>query len=117
MARAGSSSLDREVAIKVLADRYAPGEPQERLLDEARAMARLTHPNVIAVHDAGVRHSRIFLAMELVRGVPLSTWLATPRPWLGGRGPVPPARRRPRRRSRRRSGPPRHQARQHHGRR
>ena len=79
--RARDRSLDREVAIKVLADRYAPGEPQERLLDEARAMARLTHPNVIAVHDVGVRHGRIFLAMELVRGVPLSTWLATSRPW------------------------------------
>ncbi len=78
---ARDESLDRHVAVKVLDDRYPPGEPQDRLVEEARAMARLSHPNVVAVHDVGVRNGRVYVAMELVRGVPLSTWIATAHPW------------------------------------
>src|SRR5262245_4815093 len=73
--------LDRRVAIKVLVD--AAGEDadarQRRLLREARAMAKLAHPNVITVHDVGTFEGRVFLAMEFVAGPTLSAWLREPR--------------------------------------
>ena len=77
--------LDRKVAIKVLhtgvAATDATSGPQ-RLLREAQAMARLSHPNVVAVHDVGVVGSRLFIAMELIDGSDLRRWLAeTKRPW------------------------------------
>ncbi len=74
-------ALDREVAFKVLHDCYLSEAHQERLASEARAMARLSHPNVVTVHDVGVCDGRVFVAMERVRGEPLSQWLETPRPW------------------------------------
>ncbi len=59
--------LDRAVALKVLLTRE-PAQ-QERLLREARSMARLTHPNVVSVYDAGATaDGRVFVAMELVLG-------------------------------------------------
>src|SRR3954470_6158419 len=65
--------LDRKLAVKVLRPAAAA---DQRLLREARAMARLSHPNVIAVHDVGTVDGRIFVAMELVDGVTLADWLA-----------------------------------------
>src|SRR5215470_19736047 len=44
-------------------------------------MARLNHPNVIAIYELGADHDRVFCAMELVDGVTLRHWLATPRSW------------------------------------
>src|SRR5690606_27412478 len=73
--------LDRRVALKVLHDRFLGAADQERLAEEARAMARLSHPNVVAVYDVGEREGRMFLTMELVRGEPVSRWLETPRGW------------------------------------
>jgi len=73
--------LDREVALKLLHDRFLGADHQARLAAEARAMARLSHPNVVAVYDAGVREGRAFLAMERIRGESLAAWVATPRPW------------------------------------
>lgn len=53
-----------------------------RLLREARAIARLSHPNVIAVHDIGLHGDQPFVAMELVEGSTLRSWLAaSPRSW------------------------------------
>jgi tetratricopeptide (TPR) repeat protein/predicted Ser/Thr protein kinase len=71
--------LDRRVALKLVradaavehADRL-----RERLLREAQAMARLAHPNVIAAYDIGRFGEQVFVAMELVRGGTLSSWLA-----------------------------------------
>jgi len=74
-------TLDRNVALKVLHDRYLGAADQERLANEARAMARLSHPNVVAVYDVGERDGRTFVTMELVRGQAISTWLETPRSW------------------------------------
>src|SRR5689334_6806802 len=71
--------LDRRVALKVLAHRGRSEVSRERLQlrlqREAQAMARLTHPNVVAVHDVGTFQGRVFLAMEFVDGVNLKEWL------------------------------------------
>jgi tetratricopeptide (TPR) repeat protein len=72
--RAHDPELDRAVALKVL------GHDQDeasatRLLREARSMARLAHPRVIRVYDAGICEGQVFLAMELVEGLNLAQWL------------------------------------------
>ena len=71
--------LGRRVALKLVRGQLGGGE--ERLIAEARAMARLSHPNVVAVHDAGSAGGRAFIAMELVRGEPLADWCRVDRPW------------------------------------
>ncbi|MBK9757381.1 MAG: serine/threonine protein kinase [Nannocystis sp.] len=73
--------LDRRVALKLLKAGRGRDDSQARLLREAQAMARLSHPNVVQIHDVGVHDDRVFLAMELVVGETLTGWLATPRPW------------------------------------
>ena len=72
------AELDRRVAVKVLradVDASRSQEAQLRLLREAQAMARISHPNVIAVHDVGTVGDGVFLAMELVEGTTLKGWL------------------------------------------
>src|SRR5690349_13031822 len=68
--------LDRRIALKVL-NRALAGDDdaQARLQREGRAMARLRHPNVITVHDALFRAGRGLIAMELIDGDSLATWL------------------------------------------
>ncbi len=66
--------LDRRVAIKVLQPSLL-GEGRPRLLREAKAIARIAHPNVVAVHDGGEREGSVFLAMEFVEGLTLGQWL------------------------------------------
>src|SRR5262249_55441433 len=58
------------------------GESQTRLLREARAMAQLSHPNVVAAYDVGTWSGQVFVAMEFVEGKTLRRWLrdASP-PW------------------------------------
>ena len=82
--------LDRRIALKLLHQTgLGDGErvARERLLREAKAIARLSHPNVVVVHDAGAisdatQHERVFLAMEFIEGRTLSDWLADPsRTW------------------------------------
>jgi eukaryotic-like serine/threonine-protein kinase len=72
------SDLDRKVALKFLhagrVDRS--GLPEMRLLREAQAMARLSHPNVVAVYEVGAFEEQVFLAMEFVDGTDLRGWLA-----------------------------------------
>jgi serine/threonine protein kinase/formylglycine-generating enzyme required for sulfatase activity len=75
--------LDRKVALKLI----KPGQgvkdtARARLLREAKAIARLQHPNVVAVHDVGIIDDQVFLAMEFVAGGTIKSWLAeTPRSW------------------------------------
>ena len=71
--------LDRRIALKLIRGRGAGAEA--RLLREAQAMARLAHPNVVTVHEAGLVDGSVFLAMELVDGSDLRAWLAPGRPW------------------------------------
>jgi tetratricopeptide (TPR) repeat protein len=72
--------LDRKVAIKVLRpDRRMGPLRGARLLREAQAMARLAHPNVVAIHDVGLWNEQVFVTMEYVQGSTLTIWLAQPR--------------------------------------
>ena len=70
--------LDRKVALKILhgRGRGADARSSDRLLREAKAIARLRHPNVVVVHEAGTVADRVFLAMEYVEGQTLAAWLA-----------------------------------------
>ncbi len=73
--------LDRKVAIKLL---RTPGgsRASARLTREAQALARLSHPNVVQVHESGVHRDSVFVAMEFIDGETLSDWLRGPtRPW------------------------------------
>ena len=63
--------LQRKVAIKLLRARAGSGS----LLREAKVMAQLAHPNVVAVHDVGLFEGDVFVAMELIEGVDLRAWL------------------------------------------
>lgn len=70
--------LDRDVAIKVMrADLAADDTFVSRFRREARSAARLSHPNVVAVHDQGEADGRVFLVMELVLGQTLRQVLDT----------------------------------------
>jgi hypothetical protein len=75
--------LEREIAIKLLRSDLGDDAPRlpltARMLHEAQAMARLAHPNVVAVHDVGWFGDHIFIAMELVQGETLAQWLAAAR--------------------------------------
>ena len=65
--------LDRKVAIKLLRG-GGPARARERLIREAQALARLSHPNVVAIHEIGELEGRNFLVMELIDGVTLKQW-------------------------------------------
>ncbi|MBI2930060.1 MAG: tetratricopeptide repeat protein [Planctomycetes bacterium] len=77
--RARDTRLQRDVALKLLRD-DALIEPEDRarFRREALAMARLSHPNVVAVHDVGEQGARPYLVMELVEGRPLTDVLKNP---------------------------------------
>src|SRR5262245_15925999 len=68
--RATDTTLGREVAVKVLHERYGPGSGvARRFADEARITATLQHPGIPPVHDLGVLpDGRPFLAMKLIKG-------------------------------------------------
>ena len=74
--------LDRKVALKLIKPGQGKDTARARLLREAKAIARLQHPNVVAVHDVGVFEDQVFLAMEFVAGGTIKSWLkAQPRSW------------------------------------
>lgn len=70
--------LERKVAVKLLHNRRYDPKANQRLLREARAMAKITHPNVAAIYDAGEMGERVFVAMELIAGQTLNEWCAQP---------------------------------------
>jgi hypothetical protein len=70
--------LDRKVALKLLRPRGSAEQMAKgrlRLLAEAQAQARLSHPNVVVVHDVGEHEGQVFVAMEFVEGRTLSMWI------------------------------------------
>ncbi len=77
--RGRQENLDRVVAIKVLPPYYAADiDFVERFKLEARAMAKLSHPNIVTIHDAGEEHGRLFIVMEYIGGGTLKDRMAAP---------------------------------------
>lgn len=79
--------LERKLALKLVRVRTSERNStraRARLLREARALARLRHPNVVAVHDVGEHAGRVFVAMEFIAGETLQRWLL--------RSPPPPGK-------------------------
>lgn len=70
--------LERPVAIKVLRAGLAAGEV--RLEREARALARLSHPHVVTIHEVGDHQGQIFIVMEYVPGENLRRWMTRSQP-------------------------------------
>jgi serine/threonine protein kinase/tetratricopeptide (TPR) repeat protein len=77
--KAFDPELDRPVALKLVVFGAGAEESRMRLLREAKTLAQLSHPNVIAVHDVGSHDGDVYVAMEFVVGVTLRTWLEKPR--------------------------------------
>lgn len=76
--------LGRRVAIKLVrwADRGAPLKFTARLRREAQALARISHPNIVALYDLGTTSRGSFMAMEYLHGQSLRQWLRYEvRPW------------------------------------
>lgn len=75
---ANDPELGRGVAIKVLHDaRIRSAYLAERLRREAQALARLHHPNVVAVYDVGVDDGELYIVMQLIAGTTLDRAIAT----------------------------------------
>jgi serine/threonine protein kinase/tetratricopeptide (TPR) repeat protein len=81
--RARDTRLARDVAVKVLPEAFADHPTrQARFEREARAVAALSHPNILAIHDFGTEGSVTYAVMELLEGETLSSRLARgPMPW------------------------------------
>ena len=71
--------LDRRVALKLLRVPNGSTRAAARIEREARALAKLRHPNVVTVHEVGHHEGDRFIAMDLVEGETLREWLATGR--------------------------------------
>jgi Tol biopolymer transport system component len=80
--RARDTRLGREVAVKILTDRLADSPAaRQRFGQEARAVAALAHPNILALHDVGEEGPLVFVVTELLEGETLQDRLL--------RGPIP----------------------------
>jgi hypothetical protein len=80
--RAHDPYLSRDIALKLIIGRARAADAamfQARLLREAQALARLSHPNVVAAFDVGSYDDGVFIAMELIEGASLPVWLEVPR--------------------------------------
>jgi len=74
--RAKNITLERIVALKTLAPQFsADQEFVQRFLKEARAAARLNHPNIVQIYDFGCEEGAYYLAMEYVEGQSLRALL------------------------------------------
>lgn len=73
--------LDRRVAVKLLRTAWASEHARQRLVREARALAKVSSSHVVQVYDAGEHEDNVFVAMELIEGQSLKQWLQRdPRP-------------------------------------
>ena len=75
--RGRDTRLGRDIAIKVLPERFATPSAHERFLREARACSALSHPNICAIYDLGDVDGRPFLVMELLEGETLRRFIGS----------------------------------------
>ena len=74
--KAYDPKLNRGVALKLIRAEHAQSDQSKsRLLREAQALARLSHPNVLHVYDVGTFGEQVFMTMALVKGQTLKDWL------------------------------------------
>ncbi len=74
--------LDRKVAIKLLhADVTEESVGRARLVREAQAMAKVSHPNVAHVYEVGEHDGRVYVVMQFIDGAELGAWSDLDRPW------------------------------------
>ena len=74
--RARDEKLGRTIALKIVHTLHDGSDgAHARMLREAQAMARVSHPNVVGVHDVGVHEGRVYVAMEYVRGQTMRDWM------------------------------------------
>jgi len=78
--RALDEELNRPVALKILRPQFKGTASRIRLLREAQALAKLSHPNVVTVYEVGEWDGHVFMAMELIEGQTLRAWLRL-KPW------------------------------------
>ncbi|MEP6861631.1 MAG: serine/threonine-protein kinase [Deltaproteobacteria bacterium] len=76
--RAYDPDLDRRVALKLV--RAVSEDATSRLVREAQALAKVSHPNIVQIFDVGVFGDTVFIAMELVEGRTLSKWTRETKP-------------------------------------
>ena len=69
--RGRDETLDRDVAVKVMSKGLADADARGRFLREARAAARLQHPNIVVIYELGEHEGAPFMALELLEGVDL----------------------------------------------
>src|SRR3954465_3748629 len=74
------TQLDRPVAIKVLHAKARPAQAGESALQEARRLAQLRHPGIVAVHDVGMHEGQGYIVSDYPDGPDLGRWLRDPRP-------------------------------------
>jgi tRNA A-37 threonylcarbamoyl transferase component Bud32/tetratricopeptide (TPR) repeat protein len=68
--------LDRRIAIKIMRADTLPNDVEaQRMMREAQAIAKLSHPNLVTVYDVGTEGHRVFVAMELIEGDTVAAWL------------------------------------------
>lgn len=70
--------LDRKIAIKVMQNRGGRRDLRQsrgRMLREAQMLAKLSHPNVVAIHDVGIVDEQVFVAMDYLEGQTLRRWV------------------------------------------
>lgn len=73
--------LERKVAIKLIRSSLQATDFRERFMHEARAMALVSHPNVVTIHAFGEHEGNPFMVMELVEGQTLDQWLDAEQPY------------------------------------
>ncbi len=87
--KAYDPELDRRIALKLLSVKKASqtqaDRARDRLLREAKALAQLSHPNVVAAFDVGTLDQDVFVAMELVEGKTLKEWVEDQQPSIWDR--------------------------------
>ena len=74
------TQLDRPVAIKVLHAKARPAQAGESALQEARRLAQLRHPGIVAVHDVGMHEGQVYIVSDYLDGPDLGRWLRDHRP-------------------------------------